>query len=521
MIVLVGFMGSGKSTVGPRLAARLGVPFYDSDREIVARAGMTIAEMFELEGEGAFRTLEREVAGELLQQPDGVLALGGGALGDPVTRAALEWATVVHLEVAFGEALRRAVGREPRPMLETHDPKELYDERAASYLRAADHHVDTTGRSVDEIVDELVGLLGRDTAKVPARRIPVTLLDDRYEIVVGRGLLDRIVELGAIPDGAERAVIVSHPELEKLSERVARALGERIEASVLEIPSGEGSKSLDRAKTMYDAAIARGLHRNDVLLSVGGGVVCDVTGFVASTFQRGIAVTHVATTLLAQVDAAIGGKTAVNLESGKNLVGTFHQPRLVVCDVETLSGLPDDELRSGLAEVVKHGLIADPGLLDLVAEQMPAVIARDPSILEEVVARAAGVKAAVVAADERETGRRAILNYGHTFGHAIEFATGLRHGDAVALGMMAAAYTAWELGMLDADAVDVHRRLLGTAGLPVTADIDLVTLEQFLERDKKFDTGVRFVLLQGIGKPTAGVAVPREVVERALKRLSG
>jgi 3-dehydroquinate synthetase len=252
--------------------------------------------------------------------------------------------------------------------------------------------------------------------------------------------------------------------------------------------------------------------------------VCDVAGFVASTYHRGVALIHVPTTLLAQVDAAVGGKTGVNLAQGKNLVGTFHQPRAVLCDVDLLATLPRAELRAGMAEVVKYGLIADPSLLDVAATEAGAILAADPVVLAAVVERSVGIKAAVVGDDERELGRRAHLNYGHTFGHAIERAsgfTGIRHGEAVALGMMAAAYLAEELGRVDGEVVDAHRRPLEALGLPVEGSYDIGALEAAWRHDKKYRRGVRFVLLAGLARPEAGVHAPRALVARALERLAG
>jgi 3-dehydroquinate synthase len=225
---------------------------------------------------------------------------------------------------------------------------------------------------------------------------------------------------------------------------------------------------------------------------------------------------------LAQVDAAIGGKTAVNLGAGKNLAGTFHQPLAVLCDVELLATLPEEELRSGLAEVIKYGLIAQPEMLAIVRDHSDAIFGRDTETLGELVESSARIKAEVVSSDETEQGKRAILNYGHTIGHAVERSedfTGIRHGEAVALGMMAAAYLAEDLGWLDERAVALHRSTLEAVGLPVSADLDPSKLEEAWLRDKKYDGGMRFVLLREIGRPEAGIRVERDAIERALTRM--
>ena len=523
MIVLVGFMGAGKSTIGPSLATRLGLPYVDTDAEIERRAGATIPEIFRSRGEADFRAVERETVASALASGDAVVSLGGGALGDPATRAALEWATVVHLDISFTEALGRIGDPAARPMLGTGDPKALYDSRRSDYEDVADHSVDTTGKPAEVVVDEIAALLvpsGGTPENV--RRIRVDVPGAPYDVVVGSGLLARVAELIPMPSSAEKVVVIGHPSLRKVSDVVATALGSALDASVIEVAEGETSKSLATAARLYDALTSAGIHRHDLVVGVGGGVVCDLAGYVASTFNRGIAVAYVPTSLLAQVDAAIGGKTAVNLPAGKNLVGTFHQPVAVIADVGVLHDLPDEELRSGLAEVVKHGLIADPELVVVIESRAEALLGRDDALLEEVVARAAAIKAVIVGLDERERGRRAELNYGHTFGHAIEhLGTGsIRHGEAVALGMMAAAYAAAELGLIDEDVVDTHRRVLAAVGLPTSAPVTIEELEPVWQRDKKFDRGVRFVLLEGLGRPRTGVEIPRDVLERAIKRLA-
>ncbi|MGH2695255.1 MAG: 3-dehydroquinate synthase, partial [Actinomycetota bacterium] len=323
----------------------------------------------------------------------------------------------------------------------------------------------------------------------------------------------------------EKAFVVTHAGLEQdAADLIGSLEGRGLAIRFLTVPEGEPAKSLATAESLYAALGDADAHRADLVVSFGGGVVCDVAGFVASTYNRGMPIAQVPTSLTAQVDAAIGGKTGVNIPQGKNLVGTFHQPVAVLCDVALLRALPDEELRSGLAEVCKYGFIAEPSLLELLEGHKNAVFERDSELLTEIVARSAAIKAEIVSADERETtGRRAHLNYGHTFAHAIENAAGygaVRHGEAVSLGMMAAAYLARELDRIDDAAVGLHRRVLGSLGLPVTAKLDVDALEAAWKRDKKYRGGVRFVLLTRIGRPESGVEAPRNVVQRAIERLT-
>ena len=524
MIVLVGFMGAGKSTVGRAVAERLGLRFVDVDEAVSERAGAGVPAIFERDGEAAFRVLEASAAADALTAGrDVVVALGGGALGDAATRTAVRSGTVVWLDVGLEEARRRA-DDESRPLFRRPGLEELYARRRAVYGEVADVVVRTDGLSADEVAARVTGaVLARDggaTQGAAPTRIPVPVPGGPYEVIVGPGLSARLGELLPELPRAEKAFLVTQARLAPLAEAALSSLDAGLSVDVAMVPEGEGAKSLEAASALYDWLASSRAHRGDVIVSFGGGVVCDLAGFVASTYARGMHLVHVPTTLLAQVDAAIGGKTGVNLKSGKNLVGTFYQPAAVICDVDLLRALPDAELRSGMAEVVKYGLIAEPELLAVVEAEGGALLAGDGALLSTVVERSAAIKAGVVAADEREAGVRAHLNYGHTFGHAIEWVSGCRHGEAVALGMMAAAYLAEELGRIEPHVVDVHRRTLEAVGLPTSATFDAGELEPAWELDKKYRHGVRFVLLRGLGAPEAGVAAPRDAVARAVRRLS-
>lgn len=525
MIVLVGFMGAGKSTVGRLLARELGLPFVDTDALIAARAGTTIEEMFRTQGEPVFRELERKVVGEVLDGPEAVVALGGGALSDPTTCTALGWANVIHLDVTFAEAMRRARADDVvRPMLSVADPKALMAEREVLYRRVAQHTVPTDGRPPAEVTSSVLALVGgTPSGRVGLEQVVVPLGDRSYEIFVGDGIAADAASFIALPADCERGILLTHPSLRVVADRVADGFGAAgLETAVVEVPEGERSKSLQVAGELYERLAAAGVHRHDVVIGVGGGVITDLAGFVAGTYLRGIAAIHVPSTLLGQVDAAIGGKAAVNLPQGKNLVGVFHQPLAVVCDVSLLDGLPEEELRAGLAEVVKYGFIADPGLLSLVESEADRILRRDRPTLIDLVVRCAAAKASLVAADERDEGRRMQLNYGHTFAHAIENAVGyrgIRHGEAVALGMVAAAYLAQEMGMIDADLVDRHRSVLRAVGLPIAASVDIGRLEDAWAHDKKYRRGVRFVLLKDLAHPVVDVEAPADAVQRAVARL--
>jgi 3-dehydroquinate synthase len=349
-----------------------------------------------------------------------------------------------------------------------------------------------------------------------------------YDVLVGRGLLANAgPEIKQLLGGRQAVVCCDENVAPLYLEGVRGSLtGAGYSVSHIVIPAGEAQKDLARAEEMYGVLYDRGVHRTDVMVALGGGVVGDLVGFVAATYQRGVRLVQLPTTLLAQVDAGIGGKVAVDFRSGKNYVGTFYQPRLVVCDLETLSTLPPAELRSGGAEVAKYALLAG-GELWTRADELGGGLSA-AAIADHLVAACASYKLAVVAADEREeTGRRALLNLGHTIGHAIEAATCFRrfsHGEAVALGLHAALWLSQRLCGLSADEEQAGHDLLDGLGLP--GRLDGLAAEQVASltgRDKKAgDDGVGYVLLEAIGAPRPGVRVPPalelEVVEWLLAR---
>lgn len=328
-----------------------------------------------------------------------------------------------------------------------------------------------------------------------------------YPFFVGSGLIGQISDL--VPLLADRAALVHDASLpELLVEQAAASLETAgIPVTRLPVPPGEDSKSMASAERLASAMAAAGMHRSDVVLGLGGGATTDLAGFVASIFHRGIEHIPMPTTMLGMVDASIGGKTAVNLAEGKNLVGSFHQPQAVIADVDSLVTLPDAELRSGMGEVVKHGLIGDIGLLHDLDANAAAIEARDGDTLTALVARAAAVKIHVVGQDATENDVRAHLNYGHTLGHALETlghlgkGPPLRHGEAVAIGMMFAARLAVEMGFVNR--VAEHEAALAAVRLPMHgAAVDFDDALALMRKDKKYDRGIRFVLLEDLGAPT-------------------
>jgi 3-dehydroquinate synthase len=355
-------------------------------------------------------------------------------------------------------------------------------------------------------------------------RVTVPLSGRSYDVVVGSGILAEAGEyLPALPQAAT-VFVVADAGAALYYEPFAAALSAGgLEPVLLTVPAGEPAKTLAVYETLLHQLASQEAHRDDVVAALGGGATGDLAGFVASTYMRGIPFVQVPTTLTAQVDAGIGGKTAVNLPEGKNLVGTFSQPKVVLADVATLATLPDRDFRSGLAEVAKYGLTLDTALLTTLETDPAPVLRRDPDAMVPLVARCAAAKAAAVASDERDTGARLILNYGHTLGHALERLdafVGRSHGEAIAVGMVFAARLAEARGMAEAGLSTRTIRLLNSLGLETDGPLPAIAdIEAALRLDKKFRGGVRFVLLEAVGRPIVVEDVAPSEVAQVLKEM--
>lgn len=532
-IVLVGFMGSGKSEVGRRLAERTKRKLIDVD-SVVEAEGMSIRDIFAAEGERGFRRRERRCIESVSRARNAVIATGGGAVLDAANIKALKrGGVIVYLKTGVDELVRRLEGTRDRPLLRSDEGPQtkaelrrrigtLLTARSPLYEGAAAHVVSCDGRTAREIVDEIVGRLER-TQVSRLRRVKVPL-SPPYTVFVGRGLLGRVRELVKFPTAAEKVCVVSHPRIRRLwGKQLERSFkGSGLSLTWWTFPEGEERKTVETAARLVKALAKAELHRGDVVLALGGGVVGDLGGFAASMYARGISVVQIPTTLLSMVDASIGGKTGVNLPQGKNLVGTFHQPLGVIADVDVLTTLGDRELRGGLAEVIKYAFIAEPALAELVVKQRDDILARGPS-LDGLVAQCARTKAAVVGADEFEMGQRAILNYGHTLGHALESLSvsgrlrglqKLHHGEAVSIGMVYAAAVSVLLGRCGPDLIEYHRGVLESVGLPTSIEgVSWNDVKERMTMDKKYSRGLRLVVLDGIGRP-----VVRHVSQQVLRR---
>ena len=382
---------------------------------------------------------------------------------------------------------------------------------------------ETTG---PETIEPRLTLAGMSpTTPAGTRKVTVNTPGHHYDIVIGSGLLQDAAVWQGLPK-AQRAVIVSNACVFELhgAALTASLQPHFRQVSTVLLPDGEQHKNWDSLKLIFDHLLSTGCDRKTVLAALGGGVVGDMTGFAAATYMRGVPFVQVPTTLLAQVDSSVGGKTAINHPLGKNMIGAFYQPERVVCDLATLTTLPDRELRAGLAEVIKYGPIADLALLDWLEASLPALLARDASALAHAVQRSCEIKADVVGQDERDSGLRAILNFGHTFGHAIEAGMGYGtwlHGEGVACGMVLAADLSAELGLIPDAFAQRLISLIKRAGLPVTAPaMPMAQWFQLMQVDKKAADGdIRFIVIDPPGRATLRTA-PRDAVERVIRRHS-
>ena len=527
-VVLIGFMGTGKSEIGQLLARRLGWTFIDTDRRVESRERATVAQIFSRRGEEYFRAVEAQIVADVASRRDVVIATGGGVVLKPENMTQLRrggWivsltASVDVLVDRLGEAPTRPLLRSPSGGVREQLGR-LLDQRRPLY-RDADLLVDVSDATPARVVEAIVAFLrAHDRITIPVR------VEDRLSPVhIGDGILallpGDLFETGA----GRQAVILSHRGLAPVAgaKLIAGLKAWGYETLEVDVPVGEATKSLPAAARIYTRLARARVDRASTLIAVGGGVIGDLGGFVAATYMRGIRLVQVPTSLLAMVDSGIGGKTGVNHAGVKNLVGAFYQPALTVADVRLLSTLPDRELRSGLAEVIKTAVIGDATLFDHLEQHLPAILRKETGVLVEIIARCAAFKARVVEADEREQSERRILNYGHTIGHAVEAAAGfsrLTHGEAIAIGMALEAQISQRLGVAASSVVDRQNKLLARAGLPTTLGaVNRTAVWRAMALDKKIRDGVlRCPLPVGIGEVIREQEVPDKLLQEVLGRV--
>lgn len=496
-LFLYGPPGTGKSTIGKLLAENLELPFIDLDRVIEANAGMSIARIMETQGETAFRDMETSALksltptflplGEGQEVRESVVALGGGAFLREENRALAEASGKILLLTAELSTLleRLQTDSEKRPLL----TGDLSAKLSALLIKRSGHygsfplklHVD--GKTAGQNAHRAQVLFGRHRLSAMGE----------YDVIVGHAF-------GATNLALQNPIIVTDENVAKYHlEKIKQAIGR--EAPSIILPAGEEHKNLQTVSHLWKTFLENGLDRKSAVIAFGGGVIGDMAGFAASTYMRGIDWIGIPTTLLSMVDASLGGKTGFDLPEGKNLIGSFHPPKLVIADPSLLLTLPERELRSGMAEVVKHGIISDPDLFALCNRGMDWVKAN----LEEIVKRAMAVKIKIIEDDPYERGFRAALNLGHTVGHAVELVSGfrLRHGEAVAIGMAVEAGYSARVGLASQNTVEAIEESLKALGLPIYIPEELPQEEiiRAMRADKKKNAKfIRFALPVEIGK---------------------
>ena len=521
-IVLTGFMGTGKTSVGKELSGLLGYPFVDTDALIEEKEGTPISLIFKNKGEDYFRKLEQDTVKDVSMRRNAVIATGGGVIKNRKNVENLGRNGIIVWLKADPEIILKRVMLEggKRPLLEVEEPlkeiNKLLSERIKLYEQA-DTSVDTNYITPRESAHEIIDRLGLDHPGVS-----VELNERSYNIAIGSKILPKL-GLRVKKFRPSKIAIISNKTIFPLyRDLVLGTLKQyHIVPEVILLPDGEEYKDILWTYYIHGELLKARFDRNSLLIAFGGGVVGDITGFIASTYMRGIRYIQVPTTLLAQVDSSVGGKTGVNHPLGKNMIGSFYQPSLVLIDVDTLKTLPKREFYAGMAEIIKYGVISDRHLFDYLETNREDILSLGDGLIN-IIRRSCEIKADVVSKDEREGGLRAILNFGHTIGHAIETVTGYKrflHGEAVAIGMCAAAELAVRMKLLRKEEASRLRELVEIYNLPsrVPDDLDVSEIMNAMEVDKKVKAGrLRFILPEAIGRVRIEEDTDREIIRETL-----
>lgn len=533
LAVIIGMMGAGKTRLGKEMAQMMGLPFRDADIQIERRIGMSIPQYFAQQGEPAFRDVEREVILETLEGFDGIYALGGGAPMTPAVQQGLAayaraGGKVIYLQADPHEAMTRARRAGGRPMLDGDADARwmaLYEQRDPTYRAVSNVVVRTHGMTPKTAARKMIEMTDEGIVHVDGSGI------EPYDVRIGEGALNHLPDV--LGEGPVRVALIHTQSVQRHSDR-ARAILRKAgyEVNDIVVPDAEAGKTAQAANGIWERLGNEGFTRSDAIVGLGGGACTDLAGFIAATWMRGVRYVNCPTSLLAMVDASTGGKTGINTPQGKNLVGSFYTPAGVLADLRTLTSLPNDIFIEGLGEVAKSGFIRDPEILAILEEHANELRAFDGEtfldsplkpVVAELIERTVRVKAHHVSADLKEAGLREFLNYGHTFGHAVEQLEHFRwrHGNAVAVGMIYAAELSNLTGHLDRQTVEYTYDLLDRLGLPTSwngTDFDAVLA--LMHRDKKArGNTLRFVGLEKIGKPFHLNDPDAQAVRKAFERV--
>lgn len=576
-LFLIGPMAAGKTTIGKQLAKLLNLPFVDSDAEIESKAGASISWIFDVEGEAGFRQREEKMLAELTEQRGIVLSTGGGAIKMASNRAQLKAnGIVIYLQTTVEKQLQRTRHDKKRPLLQTDSPRKVLEalakERNPLYEETATITVSTDNKKPRWVATQILEKIEEYLAKKgvashynnenstmtdlntnilnsmsqannvsqsadvknlssaqfnTSHSLMVNLADRSYPIHIEAGLFQD-PQIFSMLKPQQKVMIVTNETVAPLYLDTIQSIliKQNITVHSVILPDGENYKTLETLNTVFTALLEQRFGRDGLLIALGGGVIGDLVGFAAATYQRGINFIQIPTTLLSQVDSSVGGKTAVNHPLGKNMIGAFYQPISVIIDSNCLDTLPEREFSAGLAEVIKYAIIFDYQFFQWLEENLDKLMARDKLALAYAIQRCCQLKAEVVGRDETEQGERALLNLGHTFGHAIEAELGYGvwlHGEAVASGMMMACCTAQRLGLIQQPVIERVKQLLIKAKLPVTKPESMQTNEfmPHMLRDKKVLAGkLRLIIPTAIGCCELRDDINHEIVLAAIEDCS-
>ncbi len=549
-LILTGFSGTGKTQVGRRVAEVLGWNFVDTDEKIIDSAGKSIPELFASEGESGFRKLESMVLAKACSDIRSVVSTGGGAISYSNNYQVMAEAgfvvcldatpEVIYERLSLGVSNNDGAGI--RPLLGNLGSYEdaikrikVLKSQRQSYYEMADHTVYSDGLNIQEVASQVMnawqshvlGISKVSTFEALGSSFVLSTDSSSYPVFVDWEMLGNIHHYFGKLGIAGPVFIITDSNVADIYVPIVRSALEKsgIQAHVYVISAGEPSKSLRTLQSIYGWLAEHHCERGNTIVALGGGVVGDLAGFAAATFLRGLSLVQVPTSLAGMVDAAIGGKTAVNLDIGKNLVGSFYQPRAILADLDCLRTLPQRELAAGWAEAIKHGLILDSDLFEFFEEHYDSIISLEMDATAAAIRRSMAIKAKIVESDEKETkGRRMILNYGHTIGHALESATNygeLLHGEAVAIGMRAAARISHEVGLLGTSVVDRQAKILDHFGLPDSCNkAEPESVLKAVKLDKKSSAKkISWVLLEDCGLATISQDVPDELVSKVVEQI--
>ncbi len=543
IIAIVGLMGVGKTTIGMKLAEKLNYYFIDSDQEIEDRTQSTVTEIFKQKGEKYFRSVEKDVIKNILASEERVvLSLGGGAFVDKELRALIkEKAITVWLFADVDVVLQRIGHKSDRPLLNGVDKRKMLSDLAKKrypIYAEADISFDTASKSNDHIIQAISKIVDKKRLANVVSKVVVRLGSRSYNINIGCGAISYLFSF-LQEKKYSKIVVISDSNVASfyLAKLEAVLQNKQIACESVVVEAGEAAKSFTSFEKVCEEVLQKNIDRKTLIVAFGGGVVGDLAGFVASVLLRGIDFVQVPTTLLAMVDSSVGGKTAINSKFGKNLIGSFYQPKLVICDLNFLTTLPSRELRAGYAEVLKYGLIYDKNFFEFLetnikkskmSKSATTYVTQGFSeeMLQKMIVRSCEIKAEIVVQDEREQDVRALLNFGHNFAHIFEAETGysaeLLHGEAVALGMLLEAKMSLDLKMLDeVEFLRIKEHLQKMGFILSLKDLrrkwNLENLRKYIFKDKKNQNGnLTFVLLEKIGKAVVRKSVPFEVFDKVL-----